>query len=116
MTFTIAILFWANGVSALDVSGKWSGTISNDNSSDSLLLILQQDGTNLTGTGGPSESQQRPLENARTEGDVITFQVRAGSGILAFDLRIKGDEITGTVEVKRNDQTLRSARVSLKRQ
>ena len=49
---TMAILLTAAGALAADVSGKWSGTITDGRGSESLLLILQQEGTTLTGTGG----------------------------------------------------------------
>src|SRR5262245_56672197 len=110
------ILFWATVASATaDVSGKWSGTFADESATAPLFLILQQDGTKLTGTGGPTESRQSPVLNGMIEGDVITFQIIAGPSTLTFDLRIKGEEVTGTVEVKREGQPVRVGKVSIKR-
>jgi len=35
---------------------------------------------------------------------------------MAVVLKINGDEMSGTIELKRNNQTVRTARISFKRQ
>src|SRR5436190_23518156 len=79
MWLVTAILLPVMCAMAADVSGKWTGTMSDDRSSDVLLLILQQDGNKITGTGGPNESERHPLENVMLQGDKLTFEVRARS-------------------------------------
>lgn len=49
----IALLLWVTCIMA-EVSGKWVGTMSDGQSNDSFLLVLQQDGTKVTGTAGIS--------------------------------------------------------------
>jgi hypothetical protein len=116
MILAIAILLSATvTLAAVDVSGNWSGTFADETSTAPLLLILHQDGTKLTGTGGPTESRQTPVVNGKVEGDVISFQLFAGPSTLTLDLKIKGEEITGTVEVKREGQPVRIGKVALKR-
>jgi len=58
MKRVIAMLFVA-ALSAFagDVSGKYTGTISNG---DPVMIILKQDGANLTGSGGPGAACHGP--------------------------------------------------------
>ena len=76
-----------------DVSGKYTGTISNG---DPVMIILKQDGANLTGSGGPDESQQFPMRNGKVDGDKITFEVVAGEDkVFKLSLTAKGDTLEG---------------------
>src|SRR5205823_8517225 len=99
-----------------DVSGKWTGTMSDGQSRDSVLLVLQQDGTTLTGTAGPNESEQHPIERVTFQDDKLTFEVKTPFGALVFDLSFNGDELTGTLAAQNGGQTVRTGTVSLKRQ
>jgi uncharacterized protein (TIGR03435 family) len=79
---------------ATDVSGKWSGA--------PFYFIFKQDGSKLSGSGGPSEKEQIvSFDNGVVEGDRITFQ----AGSLQVDLRVMGDEIRG--EMKNGADTLK---------
>jgi hypothetical protein len=98
------------------VSGKWSGAFMPDGGESAmpLYLIFNQDGNKLTGSGGPNESEQHPLQNGKIEGDRLTFEVPAGKGTFVFDLKISGDEAKGDLQFKGNSET-RTAKVALKR-
>ena len=103
-------------MAAGDVSGKWSGTFKADaeDQTESLYMVFQQDGGKLTGSGGPNESQQHPMRNGKVEDNRLTFEVPAGKGTFIFDLKLAGDEITGNLQFKGDNET-RTAKVSLKR-
>ena len=111
----IALLLWVTCTMA-DVSGKWVGTMSDGQSSDSFLLVLLQDGTKVTGTAGPNESERHPMEKISFQDNKLTFEVKTPFGALVFDLSLKGDEITGTLAAQTDGQTVRKGTVSLKRQ
>jgi hypothetical protein len=100
----------------VDVSGKWSGSFKPDNEENTLpvFLVLKQDGATLTGTGGPEEGQQFPVQNGKIDGDRLIFEVNAGKGIFYFDLKLAEDEMAGGLQMKRDSET-RTAKVSLKR-
>jgi uncharacterized protein (TIGR03435 family) len=77
---------------AADLSGVWQGSFP----MQPVVLVLHQDGANLSGTAGPSErDQQMKLENVKLEGDRIT----ASAGGAQLDLRIQGDTLAGDVTV-----------------
>jgi hypothetical protein len=114
---TIWILFFAVTAIAADVSGRWVGTLVAANGvSERFLLILEQDGTKVTGTAGANELDRHPIEKGTCEGDRLTFEVPTPEGTLAFDLTAKADQINGNMAFKRGDQVLNSAQVSVKRQ
>ncbi len=113
----ILLLAATIGVLAADPSGKWSGFLKPTNGEEShpAYLILKADGDKLSGSGGPNESEQHPMENGRIDGDRLIFAVPAGKGTLHFDVKIDGDEITGQVELKGGEED-KAATVTLKRQ
>ena len=52
---------------AADVTGKWTGTARFRDADDAsrstpAVLNLKQDGQKVTGTAGPAEDQQRPID------------------------------------------------------
>jgi hypothetical protein len=111
----IALMIVAACVMAGEVSGKWSGQFTGEEGvAMPLYMILTQDGNKLTGSGGPNESEQHPMQNGKIEGDRLTFEVPAGKGTFVFDLKITGDEAKGNVQLKGENET-RSAKVTLKR-
>ncbi|HXA52026.1 MAG TPA: TIGR03435 family protein, partial [Candidatus Acidoferrum sp.] len=80
---------------AADVSGAWTGTIGGP-----MYIILKQEGTVLSGSGGTSATEQiATFKDGRVEGDRLIFRV----GPYQFDLQVQGDRITG--ESKMGDQT-----------
>lgn len=82
-----SLLVCANAAGASDATGTWSGSPFN--------MILKQEGTRLTGTGGPGKNDQVPVEEGRVEGDRLTFHL----GPFRFDLRLVGaDEIKGEMQ------------------
>lgn len=114
----VSILFSAVTLCAVNVTGKWSGTLQMEGESDSkpVCLILKQDGNKLAGSAGPSESEQHPFEGGKVEGNKVTFDVSLGNGpgSMHFDLQVQGDQVTG--KVRRTGEGLNEgAKISLKR-
>ena len=113
----ITVLLSAMCLLAGDVSGKWSGSFKptgHEDHSHDLYIIFKQEGDRLSGSGGPNESKQHPMQNGKVEGDRLTFEVPAGKGTFIFDLRSTGDELSGDLQFKGEGET-RTAKVSLKR-
>jgi len=77
-----------------DISGKWVGTL--------FSFVFKQDGSKLSGAGGPGEKEQIvSFDNGVVDGDHITFK----AGSVQVDLRIAGDEIRG--EMKNGDDAMK---------
>jgi hypothetical protein len=119
LLFVFGLLLSAIPLSAADVSGKWSGTLefksdAGETKSGPALLILKQEGNKVTGSGGPNESEQHPIENGKIEGNRLRFEATGGHGPMYFDLKVDGDQISG--EIKRGkESTTDTAKISLKR-
>jgi uncharacterized protein (TIGR03435 family) len=76
---------------AADVTGAWSGSFYGG----PIYLILKQQGTEVTGTAGPSAAQQAlKLSAGRMEGDELSFKV----GPMEVALRLDGDDLRGEIK------------------
>lgn len=95
------LLLSAGSCAAADVSGKWSGTIDlkEDGQAKTVpaFLILKQDGSNLTGSGGGNETDQHPIRKGMVDGDNVTLEVQDGDSVFTLTLKVDGDQITGVV-------------------
>ena len=104
-----------------DVTGKWSGTIQikdaqGDQKTESAYLILKQEGTAVSGSGGPSEEKQHPIGNGKVEGSKLSFEISMGEGrVMRFDLTTAGDQIDGDVTAPAKDGAAETAKLSVKR-
>jgi hypothetical protein len=96
-------------LSAADFSGKWAGELRAIKSEadrpnpDTHYLVLQQNGTTVTGTAGAMRQAQFAIQNVKLNGSRLTFEITVeGPGItVAYDLQLSGDTITGSIVSKR---------------
>ena len=88
---------------AADISGKYTGTLevpTQDGGTNRLsgVIELKQDGSEITGSAGPNESERHPLRNIRLAGDKLTFELAMPNGrIMSFDVTADGTSLQGTV-------------------
>jgi hypothetical protein len=99
------------------VAGTWSGTfkVSGGDHTVPQIIILKQDGNQLTGSAGPDEGEQYPIENGQVEGDLVRFELTSGEWRFSYDLKRSGpDEMKGNLELK-SVGSARTAVVSLRK-
>ena len=119
-------LLWAVLLSAVcsfgaDLAGKWRGGFEfksdeGEDRKEEALLIIQQDADKLTGTGGPNESDQRPLDHMQFAGDTLTFTVNAGDGsTLTVTLKLDGKKLVGKMEGEHEGHRM-NAKMELQRE
>lgn len=106
-------LVLALAASAADVSGTWSGTLKitgpeGQTQDDTIHLILKQEGVKLTGTAGPSASEQLPIEKGAVEGHKVTMEVPVPNGAFIFDIALDGDRLKGDVTLAAGGQTMKA--------
>ena len=89
---------------AEDFTGKWAGAFvstRSDGSPDNekIYMDVKQNGNEITGTAGPTETDQSPLKGT-VDGNKVAFDVRAEEGrlIIKFALvfsdgHLKGDAV-----------------------
>lgn len=96
----VVALSSAAALCATNVTGRWSGSLQMQGETESkpAYVILKQDGSKLTGSAGPDESEQHSFVGGKVEGNKLTFDVSlGGEGSMHFDLQVEGDRITGQV-------------------
>ena len=116
----LGVLLSAATLNAADVTGRWSGTMDfksagGTTESGPAYMILKQEGSKVTGTGGPNESEQYPIQNGKLEGDKLTFESVTGGDTMYFDLRVKGDQIDGDIKASGDAGDKSTAKISVKR-
>jgi len=85
---------------AADVSGKWTGTFTPENGDGgAAYVVLTQNGSTLTGTGGPSAEQQWPGLQGTISGSKVSFQVKdpEDGTVYKCELTLDGDHLKGDV-------------------
>ena len=113
----VLLAFAATAIAiAADVSGKWTGSFTSENGdAESALLVLKQDGAVITGTAGPDENQQFPIQTGKVDGIKIVLDIAPGEGaVYHLELVLDGDRMKGDLTAKRDDQTM-TAKLDLAR-
>jgi hypothetical protein len=120
MKYVLCLILAAVNLMAADATGKWTGTLTVRTPEGSerprpAHLELKQEGTKLTGTAGPNESEQHPIENGKAEGGRLTFEVPTGETTMKFVLNHEGDDIKGEVTREHEGET-QTAKLVVKRE
>jgi hypothetical protein len=94
----------------INVTGKWSGTAKitepDGQTKDSpALLLLKQNGSEISGTVGPHEGEQHAITKGKIEGDKITIVMEDEGRTIRFDLVLASDRLTGDVNIVLDGQT-----------
>jgi len=110
----LAWLLFTMNIMAANVTGRWSGRFRADGGDHDIpqLFVLKQDGNKVTGSGGPNETEQYPLENGRVDGVRVQFEVTTGEWKFVYDLKVDGIKMAGNLELKSVNDS-RIAKVSL---
>ena len=76
------------------------------------LLIFKQDGAKLTGSGGPDQNEQYPIENGKIDGERVGFEITTGEWKFTYHLNARDARMAGDLELTSvNDK--RTAKVTL---
>ena len=107
-----------------DVSGTWTGEMqqkqqSGDVAHAAVVFVLKQAAGQVTGKAGQTEVSGQPINDAKLEGDRLTFSVTAPAGekgpTWKFDLKVSGTRMKGRAEGTREDHSLGSTDVVMNR-
>ena len=120
LVFVLAVALAAVAMADVDVTGKWSGTLdltgpNGETNQTTALLMLKQTGAAITGTVGPNEEQQFPIQKGKIEADVITLEADHDGHTMTLDLKLVSGRITGDVRMSRDGQTMK-AKLDVSRQ
>ena len=94
-----------------NLSGTWTGTLTINGDTpddDPAHLVLKQNGTELTGTGGPGPTQQWEILKGKVattkEGTAVTFDLDTGNMHMQFALKLVDGRLKGTVVAERGTE------------
>lgn len=97
-------------VAAENPAGTWKWTVTFNNNTREQTLTLKLEGDKLTGTLLGRNNQEIPIDNASFKDDQISFTVTREFNGQRFTTKysgtIKGDTITGKIEMERDGQTI----------
>ena len=115
----VIAVFLLLAVSAMgtDLSDTWTGSFRAEGGDHDTpqVFLLKQDGSKVTGTGGPDSQEQYPIENGRIDGDRLKFELTTGEWRFSYDLKQNGpDGLKGDLQLKTVNNS-RNAKVSLRR-
>lgn len=100
-TLLSLLLVAAWTLSGADLTGKWSGTVDLKQDGEAqtipVVMIVKQDGKTLTGTVGPEEDQHA-IQKGLVDGDTVTMEVDTGDAIFYVELKVDGDQISGSAK------------------
>jgi hypothetical protein len=102
-----------------NVTGKWSGSFNasdpnGDSKESTAIMVLKQNGSDITGTVGPNDDEQFTIRKGKIEGDKITLEVEQEGHTLTFNLVLAADRITGEARLSRDGET-RTAKIDVTR-
>ena len=95
----------------VDVTGKWSGSFNitapnGDLKESTALLVLKQNGAEITGSVGPNEEQRFAIQKGKIEGNKITLEAQDdNSRSIKFDLVFANDRIKGDVNMSADGES-----------
>jgi len=100
-----------------DVTGKWEGRLTatrSDGSAheDTVLLILNQKDSTITGTIGGHENDQHGITSGTIDGDKVVIVARHATNGREYrlELKVENEELTGTVTAGEQRAEVRTKR------
>ena len=111
------LLLTSCSLAAGNVTGKWVGIFhvlpqGGGPREDKAVLILKQQGEEVTGTLGETESKQMPLKKGKITGNSLKIEMEGNP--VVFTLTVDGDKLTGEIRDAHEESKV-LARVDLKR-
>ncbi|HKE23210.1 MAG TPA: hypothetical protein VKB88_12670 [Bryobacteraceae bacterium] len=116
-SFLLAV-FAVTAMADTDITGKWTGSLNvttpDGEKNETAFLVLKQTGSDITGSVGPSEDQQFPIQKGKIEGDKITIEVDHGGHPIKLALVLAEDHMKGDMSIEMEGQT-RTAKLDVTR-
>ena len=119
MKLLFASLLFTLSVFAANISGKWTGTFTDNADTtkhENFVVALTQNGNTLTGTAGSTAEDQGPISNGKVDGNSVTFDIKADEVSIHLTLQlvdnhlkgqiqaeVAGEKHSGTIDLKRSE-------------
>lgn len=100
-----ALLALASVALAANLSGVWTGAFRGGDSDVPQFFTLQQQGTKVTGSGGPDSTEQYPVLNGSVAGDVVKFELDTSKRKFFYSLKGTDTKLRGSLTIKSANDT-----------
>jgi hypothetical protein len=121
LLYFLMLAAFAAGIAMADtnVTGKWSGSFNmigpdGQTKDGTALLLLKQNGAEVTGSVGPDEGEQHAITKGKIDGDKITLVAEDEGRTIQFNLVVAAERITGDVNMSHDGET-RKAKIDVTR-
>jgi len=117
----IALAIFALTASAdTNATGIWSGSFNitgpdGQVHEDTAYFVLKQTGSEITGSVGPNEDQQFPIQKGKIEGNKILIEADHEGHPIKLSLVIAENRITGEASMNNEDGQEMKAKLDVKR-
>lgn len=105
MKLLAGLLLLASATVIPNLSGVWTGAFRGGDQDIPQLFTLKQQGSKVTGTGGPDSTEQYPVLNGSVTGNVVKFQVNNGQRKFFYTLKDTDAKLRGSLTIKSADDT-----------
>jgi TonB family protein len=97
----VLVIAAMSNLAAADVHGRWSGTVEINGSRVGIVVTLNQQGQELSGSIATSDdTNPSPIEKGELRGDTVTFQMSNGAKrIVRFRLALTDGLLSGETSV-----------------
>jgi len=114
----LLVVFALTAAADTDITGKWSGSLNvttpDGEKNETAFLIFKQTGSDITGSVGPNEDQQFPIQKGKIDGDKITIEADHEGHTVKLALVLAEDHIRGDMSIEMEGQT-RTAKLDVTR-
>jgi len=90
-------LFFLFALQAADVAGKWAGTVDIPDGRFQVVLTLERNGNEISGTI-VAEGDSYPVQKGKITGNKLSFEVPAQGQIYAVECAFENERITGDIK------------------
>lgn len=100
LAITLTLSFF---LQSQDLSGRWKGSFKRRGGDHDIpqLFLLKQDGLQLTGSGGPDDSEQYPIAKGAVNGNKVRFELTTARSKFLYDLTVTaGAGLNGDLEIR----------------
>lgn len=96
----------AIGSTRADVTGTYKWSVERNGQTFETTLKLKQDGDKLSGTVSGRQGNETAIEDAKVNGDEVSFQIVRTFGdnkiVQKFKAKVSAESMKGTIETERN--------------
>lgn len=102
LTAIATLIMTAADLKGSDLAGIWKGSMSTQGGATDVAITIKP-GADITGTIQAGEYES-PIQNAKTSGDKLYFEMKMAFGTVYYDGAVSGNELRFTVTGTQGDK------------